>query len=175
MIKDARAFFSDEQVVTETTYAQKAYDFMAAWDHAIGSQLYVTCICNGNFEKDLRVQVIGSTDGKTWDVKRPLGDSGVYAKEDLKTNKTFPIHVVETGQKYRYVTLLYIPSVNGAEDFNVSSPAPTEPCPCLKNFAVARKIGEKREPVDNAITAFFGTIAAISPVVSYANSDKFTG
>ena len=38
MIKDARAFFSDEQVVTETTYSQKAYDFMAAWDHAIGSQ-----------------------------------------------------------------------------------------------------------------------------------------
>lgn len=171
MIKDARAFFSDEQVVTETTYSQKAYDFMAAWDHAIGSQLYVTCICNGDFAKDLRVQVIGSTDGKTWDIKHPLGDSGVYAKEDLKTNKTFPIHVVETGQKYRYVTLLYIPSTGGVEDTNVSSP--TEPD--LTNFAVAHKIGEKREPKANAITAFFGTIAAISPIVRYANSDKFTG
>ena len=57
------------------------------------------------------------------------------------------------------------------EDTNVSSPT----TPCLCNFAVARKIGEKREPKANAITAFFGTIAAISPVVRYANSDKFTG
>lgn len=171
MIKDARAFFSDEQVVTETTYSQKQYDFMAAWDHAIGSQLYVTCCCNGDFDKDLRVLVVGSEDGQTWDVKHPLGDSGVYAKEDLKTNKTFPIHVVETGQKYRYVTLLYVPSLSGAEDTTVSLPEKPE----LTNFAVAHKIGEKREPKANAITAFFGTIASIAPVVRYANSDKFTG
>lgn len=171
MIKDARAFFSDRQEIDVTTYSQKAYDFIAAWDHAIGSQLYVTCICNGDFDKDLRVLVLGSNDGKIWDVDRPIGDSGVYKKEELKTNKSFPIHIVETGSKYRYVTLLYIPTTDGTGDTTVTSPTKPE----LANFAVAHKIGEVQEPKANAITAFFGTIAAISPIVRYANSDKFTG
>ena len=101
-IVDANVILSDKQVITDTTYSQRAIDFKSLADYGVGTNLYVACLTQGDFSTALRVQVLGCKDD-TFTDPVVLGDSGVKQITELVFGSKFFIRINETGKKYRYL------------------------------------------------------------------------
>lgn len=170
-IVDSQTIFSDKQVITKTTLSQRSVDLQALGDYGVGRNLYVHVITQGDMANDLRVQILGSTDEEFAEPVL-LGDSGVHKSTKLTNGSEFFVRLDETGEKYRYVCLRYIPSsTTVTEDTSVSG---GKAFSSTEVFAPVSEVGVEEKAVANAVRAELTFVAALGQQYPYANSDKIT-
>lgn len=170
-IVDSQTIFSDKQVITKTTLSQRCVDMQALGDYGVGRNLYVHVTTQGDLSNDLRVQILGSTDD-TFAEPVLLGDSGVHKSAKLTFGSEFFVRLDETGEKYRYICLRYIPSsTTVTEDTTVSG---GKAFTSTEVFAPVSAVGEEEEAVANAVRAELSFVAALGQQYPYANADKVT-
>ena len=169
-IVDANVILSDKQVITDTTYSQRAIDFKSLADYGVGTNLYVACLTQGDFSTALRVQVLGCKDD-TFTDPVVLGDSGVKQITELVFGSKFFIRINETGKKYRYLLLRIIPTTqDGKYTESVTGNDKVD----ITNFAAPTKVLEEVTPIADALRAEIVDTAALGTVYGYANADKAT-
>lgn len=167
---DSRNIFCDKQVIADTTLSQRSLDLTGLSDHAVGINLYVHCLTQGDFSNDLRVQILGAEDN-TFANPIVIGDSGVIQQANLVNGSDFFVQMLPVGEKYRFVCLRIIPTVNGVGSETVSG----SDTPNVSAIAVVTPVGSEDTPIANALRAQIETVAALGkPVYSYANADKAT-
>ena len=169
-IVDANVILSDKQVITDTTYSQRAIDFKSLADYGVGTNLYVACLTQGNFSTALRVQVLGCKDD-TFTDPVVLGDSGVKQITELVFGSKFFIRINETGKKYRYLLLRIIPTT---QDGHYNETVTGNDKVDITNFAAPTKVLEGVTPIADALRAEIVDTAALGTVYGYANADKAT-
>ena len=169
-IVDANVILSDKQVITDTTYSQRAIDFKSLADYGVGTNLYVACLTQGNFSTALRVQVLGCKDD-TFTDPVVLGDSGVKQITELVFGSKFFIRINETGKKYRYLLLRIIPTT---QDGHYTETVTGNDKVDITNFAAPTKVLEGVTPIADALRAEIVDTAALGTVYGYANADKAT-
>ena len=169
-IIDANVILCDKQVITDTTYSQRAIDFKALADYGVGVNRYVACSTQGDFSTALRVQVLGCKDD-TFTDPVILGDSGVKQITELTFGSRFYIRINETGKKYRYLLLRIIPTTqDGKFTETVSGNDKVD----ITNFALPTKVLEEVKPIADALRAEIVDTAALGTMYGYANADKAT-
>ena len=152
---DYQTIFCDGQVITGTTYSDRAIDFQSLADYGKGKPWSVHCLVQGTHTYDLRVQVVGSQANNFSDVV-VVGDSGVIDKAKLVQGYDFYIDVNAVGKKYRFLALRFIPTiVTQVEGQDVATATETvgEGVAGVDNIPHVLKVGEVPSPVDNAIRA----------------------
>lgn len=183
---DAKNIFSDKQTLTVVSYSQKTLDMKEASDFGIGHNLYAVVYTQGDFSFDLRVQVLGHNNPSVADsTPVVIGDSGVVPLAELTHGSRVPVRIDETGKKYRYLTLRYIPSVNGTGIDPVEAVEASEGVEAvegteevtvnsLPNFAMPTPVGEEDTPIADTLRAQLESIASVAPLYRAANADKAT-
>lgn len=166
---EASSILSYEQVVTETSYAQRCIDMKELGDYGVGHPYYFVVNVLGTFTKDLRVQIVGFTDD-TFSDPMVLGDSGIHPKAELLEGESFAVQLNQVDRKYRFISLRYIPSDAGSETTEVSGSDVVD----TTNFAPPQKVGEVRPAVPNGLTAFGALTIPTKLLYKYVNSDKAT-
>ena len=169
-IIDANVILCDKQVITDTTYSQRAIDFKALADYGVGVNRYVACSTQGDFSTALRVQVLGCKDD-TFTDPVILGDSGVKKITELTFGSRFYIRINETGKKYRYLLLRIIPTT---QDGHFTETVQGNDNVDITNFAAPTKVLEKVTPIADALRAEIVDTAALGTMYGYANADKAT-
>lgn len=116
---DYQTIFCDGQVIEETTLSNRSIDLQSLADYGQGRQWFVHCLVQGAHSNPLRVQVLGS-DSNNFSNVEVIGDSGVIAAADLTFGSDFNVAINPIGAKYRYITLRFIPTINGSESETIS-------------------------------------------------------
>lgn len=170
-IVDSHLILADHQEVTATTLSQRCVDMQAYGDYGVGHNAYVQTVMQGDMSTDLRVQILGSED-ETFANPILLGDSGVYKQAQLVNGATFFTRLNETGEKWRYVCVRFIPTTaDGKSSEEVTGGVAYEQTGA---FAPVSKVGEEVTPKANNVRAQVVFVAALGTLYPYANSDKVT-
>ncbi len=171
-ILDSQAIFARDQVVTETTYSQRAMDLQALADYGVGANAYIECVVNGAFTKYLRVQLVGSATDDWADII-VISDSGVKDKAELVAGKVFYVPFTITDKKYKNICLRFIPSDDAAS--NDSSATPSGTAYALDGaFAEPPKVGAEKAEVANSISCHLVLTPTTHVEYDTVNSDKIT-
>ena len=118
---DYQTIFCDRQVISATTLSNRAVDLQALASYGVGRQLFVNCMPQGTHAHDLRVQILGSKTGDFATDAVVVGDSGVIPVNDLNANGHFFVGFNPIKDKYRYVALRFIPTIEGEASEEVTN------------------------------------------------------
>lgn len=152
---DYQTIFCDGQVITATTFSDRAIDLQSLADYGKGKPWSVHCLIQGTHTNDLRVQVVGST-SQNFNNVVVVGDSGVIEKAKLVQGYDFFIDVQAVGKKYRFLALRFIPTIETeveGETVTTATETVGEGSAGVDNIPHVLKVGAVPDPIANGIRA----------------------
>lgn len=163
---DYQTIFCDGQVIEGTTLSDRAIDLQTLADYGKGKPWSVHVIAQGAHEHDLRVQIVGSKTATFNDVV-VVGDSGVIPRAKLVQGFDRYIDVNAVGEKYRYLALRFIPTIDGNASETIS--AGTKGTDAIPSVL---RVGEVPAPIANGIRAQIELLNNTNVAYRHANDDK---
>lgn len=138
----------DRQVITKTTYAQRAKALLAPNDWGNLNQVYIQVTALGTFNTaaSLTIQVVVADDQKFTKNVRPITQIVGIKQDSIKKNATWYLDIPRTGSKYQYLTLKFVPA--GKEADENADLGQIEICP-------SKPLNQEEPELENGFIAFF--------------------